>query len=145
MDGIVSSEQKWGSAAINAGFSILPNHFISINQFVQEEARITPTEMLVVLQIISSWWSKERLPFPSKATIAARAGLSPRQVQRALTALEQKGYIERLTRYNRSQARASNQYDLSGLVAAVVKAAEENPGAFKRQAQSKAQVKDDDL
>lgn len=145
MDGIVSSEQKWGSAAITAGFSILPNHLISLNQFLPEERRISPTEMLVVMQIISSWWSKERLPFPSKATLALRAGLSSRQVQRALTALEQKGYIERLTRYNRSQARASNQYDLAGLVGAVNQAAESHPNAFKRQAQSKTVVEDDDL
>lgn len=143
MDGASNSEEKWGSKAISAGFTVLPNHFISLNQFAPEEKRLTPTEMLVVLQILAAWWSKDRLPFPSKSTIAARAGLSPRQVQRALTGLEDKGYIKRLVRYNRSQARASNQFELSGLVTAVVQAAESNPGAFKRQSQSTSQVKED--
>ena len=127
------------------GFSVLPNHLISLNQFLPEEKQLSPTEMLVVLQIISSWWSKERLPFPSKATIATRAGLSPRQVQRALTALEGKGFVQRLTRYNRSQARASNQYDLAGLVTAVTGAAESNPSAFKRQTQSNKEVNSAEL
>lgn len=143
MDGIQSSQEKWGSDAIAAGFTVLPNHFISLNQFVPEEKRLSPTEMLVILQILAAWWSKARLPFPSKATIALRAGLSPRQVQRALTGLEDKGYIERLVRYNRSQARTSNQFELTGLVSAVVNAAENHPNAFKRQAASKVQVEED--
>ena len=143
MDGVVSSKDKWGSDAISAGFTVLPNHFISLNQFVEDDKKISPTEMIVILQILSAWWSKDRLPFPSKATIGTRSGLSARQVQRALTGLEDKGYINRLVRFNRNQARASNQFDLSGLVSAVANAAERHPGAFKRQNQSKPQVNEE--
>lgn len=145
MDGVLSSQEKWGPEAIAAGFTVLPNHFIALNQFAEEGKTLSPTEMLVVLQILSAWWSKDRLPFPSKATIATRSGLSPRQVQRALTALEQKGYIERITRYSTNQARTSNQFKLTGLVTAVINAAKEHPAAFKRQAPNKAIVDREEL
>lgn len=145
MDGVLSSQEKWGPEAIAAGFTVLPNHFLALNQFVDEQKALSPTEMLVVLQILAAWWSKDRLPFPSKATIATRAGLSPRQVQRALTALEQKGYIERVTRYSTNQARTSNQFKLDGLVTAVMNAAREHPAAFKRQAPNKTQVNDEEI
>jgi len=142
MDGASTGADKWGEQAIAAGFTLLPNHFLALNQFLPDDRRLSPTEMLVLLQILSAWWSKDKLPFPSKATIAQRAGLSPRQVQRALTALEQSGFVKRVSRYNRNQGRTSNQFDLTGLVAAVVGAAESNPTAFKRQISSNEQDND---
>jgi predicted transcriptional regulator len=131
MDGIASSQEKWGADAISAGFTVVPNHLIAINQFVDQAKRLSPTEMLVVLQILQAWWAKDRLPFPSKATIASRAGLSPRQVQRALTSLEAKEYIQRVKRFAANQGRTSNQYDLDGLVRTVMAVAARNPTAFK--------------
>lgn len=126
-------DDKWGEAAIGAGFTLLPNHFIGINEFVDEERQLSPTEMFVLLQLLSAWWAAERLPFPSKATVARRTGLSPRQIQRAMTALEQKGYVRRVERFNEARGRMSNYYDLAGLVHAVAAAAEEHPQAFKRK------------
>src|SRR5687767_5772113 len=90
MDGVARTQQKWGEAATAAGFTVLPNHLLSINQFLSVDRQITPTEMVVLLQVLSAWWSADKLPFPSKTTIARRAGLSPRQVQRALSGLEGK-------------------------------------------------------
>lgn len=132
MDGVTISQDKWGQSAIGAGFTVVPNHLIALNQFVTEERRISPTEMIVILQLLAAWWSKDRLPFPSKATIAARAGLSSRQVQRALTSLEQKKYLERITRFSTNKARTSNEFKLDGLVEAVKHAADNQPAAFKR-------------
>ncbi|WP_230190534.1 helix-turn-helix domain-containing protein [Sphingobium sp. CECT 9361] len=145
MDGVLSSQEKWGLEAIAAGFTVLPNHFLALNQFVEEEKSLSPTEMIVMLQILSAWWSKDRLPFPSKATIATRSGLSPRQVQRAITSLEKKEYIERISRYSTNQGRTSNQFKLTGLVGAVMKAAKEHPAAFKRQSPSKPKVEEEVL
>ena len=143
MDGVQVSQEKWGKQAIAAGFTVLPNHFLAINQFVPDDKKLSPTEMLVILQILLAWWSKDRLPFPSKATIGTRSGLSTRQVQRALTALEHKGYIERVIRFSTNRARTSNQFELAGIVSAVMQAAESNPAAFKRALASKAQADDE--
>jgi hypothetical protein len=130
--------RKWGSDVVSAGFTSLPNHLLSINQFVSKESRLTPTELLTLFQILSTWWHAEQLPFPSKTTIAKRLGLSPRQVQRALNGLEAKGYITRVARFYQNRGRESNSYDLSKMVALVRVLAEQTPDAFKRRRRSLA-------
>jgi predicted transcriptional regulator len=137
-DNARTMSRKWGSDVASAGFTSLPNHLLSINQFVRKENRLTPTELLTLFQILSAWWHADRLPFPSKATIAKRLGLSPRQVQRALNGLEEKGYITRVARFYQNKGRASNSYDLSKIVALVQVVAGENPDAFKRRRSSLA-------
>lgn len=126
-----STRKKWGRGPIDAGFTIIPNHLLSVNQFLPEDRRLTPTELIVLFQVLSSWWSPERMPFPSKATIAKRTDLSPRQVQRAISALEVKGFLERGARFNQNNARVSNIYELDRTVALISKIAQENPLAFK--------------
>jgi len=143
MSGEKTSVAKWGAEAIAAGFTVVPNHLISINQFVDEEKQLSPTEMLVILQILVVWWSKDRAPFPSKATIAQRAGLSPRQVQRALTSLEKKTYIQRITRFSTNRARTSNEYNLQGLTSIIAEAAKAHPHAFKGKAASETKSNTD--
>lgn len=137
-DNARTMSRKWGSDVVSAGFTSLPNHLLSINQFVPKENHLTPTELLTLFQILSAWWDADRLPFPSKATIARRLGLSPRQVQRALNGLEEKGYISRVARFYQNRGRASNSYDLSKVVALVRTLAAQNPDAFKRRRSSLA-------
>jgi len=131
MEGLVKTKEKWGAVTAGAGFTIVPNHLLSINQFVDKEKMISPTEMFVLMHILSAWWSADRLPFPSKATIAKRAGLSSRQVQRALSSLEDKGYLERVARYGEDKGRRSSNYDITGLVSAVAALADEHPKLFR--------------
>jgi len=137
METVTTSEEKWGKAAIAGGFTIIPNHVLSMNQFLPEESRVSPTEMVVLLQILSSWWSRDKMPFPSKATIGQRAGLSPRQVQRALTSLEEKGFIERQVRLGRNKGRTSNQFNMNGVASKIADIANANPNAFRASSQSK--------
>jgi predicted transcriptional regulator len=125
--------RKWGSGVATAGFTAVPNHLLSINQFLEKEKRLTPTELLTLFQILSSWWYADRLPFPSKTTIAKRLGLSPRQIQRALNGLEEKGLIRRIARYYENRGRASNSYDVSQVVEKVSDLAARNPTAFRRR------------
>jgi len=99
------------------------------------DRQVSPTEMVVLLQILAAWWSVDRLPFPSKSTIGRRAGLSPRQVQRALSSLEEKQFLARVARYSSNRARSSNEYDISGLVNLVRKLGEAYPDAFKRKSE----------
>lgn len=134
VDGLVKTREKWGAVTAGAGFTIVPNHLLVINQFVDKEKAISPTEMFVLMHILSAWWSAERLPFPSKATIANRAGLSARQVQRALSSLEEKGYLERVARYGEDKGRRSSNYDIAGLVSAVAELAEKHPKLFRGKA-----------
>lgn len=132
MDSMAATKEKWGVAAAAAGFTIIPNHLLAINQYVPKERRLSPTEFFVIAQVLSAWWSADRLPFPSKATLARRTGLSSRQVQRALASLEAKGYIERVARYSTSSGRTSNVFDLDGLSKIVREVASLHPQDFKK-------------
>lgn len=139
MDGVARTQQKWGEAATAAGFTVLPNHLLSINQFVGDARQISPTEMVVLLQLLAAWWSADKMPFPSKATIGKRAGLSPRQVQRALSSLEAKEYLKRKARFGSNKGRASNEYDVSGVAEVVRRLGDAYPEAFKRRATEQAE------
>ena len=125
------TEEKWGSGVVAGGFTIVPNHLVAINQYLPSARRISPTEMFVLLQILSAWWAADKLPFPSKATIAARTDLSERQVQRAISSLEKKGLLERIARFTGGQGRKSNIYDLSRLVQLLKEYSDKSPNIFK--------------
>jgi hypothetical protein len=130
---VLTMTRKWGAQVAAAGFTAVPNHLLSINQFLDKKHRLSSTELLILLQILSSWWHADQLPFPSKSTIARRLGLSARQVQRALKTLEQKGIIKRIARL---KGRNSNTFDLTGLVDKVHYLVTQHPEAFRRQSRA---------
>ena len=57
-----------------------------------------------------------RKPFPKKADLAFRLGLSDRQVQRYIAELETAGFVRRIERTAAHRGKISNEYDLGGLV-----------------------------
>ena len=48
------------------------------------------------MQLCDFWWERDRKPYPGKAVLAERLGLSPRQVQRHIADLETAGLVERV-------------------------------------------------
>ena len=108
-----TSDEKWGSAVMKVGFSIVPSLLLR----AQRRLRLTPTQLAVLLQLCDYWWDERRKPFPSKEALADRLGLSPRQVQRHIADLEEMGLVVRIERTGSHGGRLSNTYDLSGLVA----------------------------
>lgn len=130
--GLQPSGMRWGKAVVDAGFTVLPNHLIAMNRFLPPEMRISPTAFVVLAQILVNWWSREEHPFPSKASIAERAGLSERQVQRALTELEKKEMLKRRPRFTAAGGRSSNEYDLRPLADRVEGFVAQHPSAFRR-------------
>jgi DNA-binding transcriptional regulator YhcF (GntR family) len=106
---------KWGKQVAERGFTQIPNYLMQINKFVDDDNRLSPTEMIILLQLVATWWKKDELPFPSMSTLAEWANISERQVQRAVKSLEEKKFIIK----DRKKVRgivASNVYDLSPLV-----------------------------
>ncbi len=108
-------EAKWGRDVAERGFAQIPNYLLLINMFVADEHRVTPIETLILIHLVASWWKKDEMPFPSMSTLADRIGISERQVQRAIKALEEKTYIKK-TRKKMRGIVASNVYDLQPLV-----------------------------
>jgi len=107
-----ASEKKWGKAVMKLGFSIVPSLLLR----AQARLGLNPTQLAVLLQLADYWWDEERKPYPSKAALSDRLGLSPRQLQRYIAELEAAGLVERIERTASHRGKLSNFYDLSGLV-----------------------------
>lgn len=107
-----ASEEKWGTAVMNLGFSIVPSLLLR----AQQRLGLNPTQLAVLLQLCDYWWDEKRKPFPSKEALSQRLGLSTRQVQRQIAALENVGLVKRIERIGRHGGKLSNTYDLTGLV-----------------------------
>jgi len=107
-----ASEEKWGVKVIALGFCILPSLLLR----AQRRLRLSPTQLAVLIQLADFWWDAGRKPFPKKADLADRLGLSERQVQRYIAELEAAGYVQRIERRASHRGKISNEYDLQGLV-----------------------------
>ncbi len=84
-----SLRARWRTAA-ETGFVAVPNvlliHFQTLGA--------TPTEFVVLLNLLMHLWSVDGRSFPRVSTIARRMDTSPRTVQRALNRLRELGLIK---------------------------------------------------
>lgn len=123
---------KWGDAVAGRGFSQVPNYLLLINQFIDEDNRLSPLELLILIELSGAWWKKEEQPFPSMRTLAIRCGTSERQVLRAISRLEELTLIKRVKRRSKGLI-ASNAYDLTPLVEMLAEIARQYPNDFPRK------------
>lgn len=130
--------EKWGERVAARGFTQIPNYLMQINHFLDKEHRLTPVEILVLLQLVAAWWKTNDKPFPSMGTLAPRCGVSERQIQRAINRLEKLGFLKREKRRSRGII-ASNAYSLAPLVSLLSEVAKHFPAEFPRKISS-AQV-----
>lgn len=106
------SEKKWGQAVMDLGYSTIPSLIFR----AQARLGLSAVQLALLLHLVDYWWKRAQMPFPSKATLAERMNLGPRQIQRYLTELEDAGFIERVERYAGHKGQQSNEYNLTGLV-----------------------------
>lgn len=97
-------EQRWGDLS-KVGFTAVPNTLMH----AQAKLDLSPTDVVVLMNLAMHWWTPTDLPFPRTTTIAKRAGLTERSVQRVLKGLEKRGFIARI------KSRDRTYVDLSGL------------------------------
>lgn len=128
--------QKWGESVASRGFSQIPNYLLLLNQFLDEDERLTPTELLVLIELVGAWWKKDDQPFPSMRTLSIRCGTSERQIMRAITRLEKLALIKRVKRRKKGLI-ASNAYDLTPLVTMLSEVAIQYPNEFPRNVTGK--------
>jgi len=123
---------KWGRDVAGAGFAQVPNYLLRFNQFTSDEDRLSPTELLLLIELAGTWWKKDDLPFPSMKTLAVRCGTSERQILRAVKRLEGIPLLQRVKRKKKGII-ASNAYDLSPLVEVLQVVAETYPPERRRK------------
>lgn len=105
-------QDKWAEA-LNGGFVVIPSALLRF----QHQLKIDSNEMVVLLNLLMSWWKSDDMPYPRTSTLAHRIGVSTRTVQRQLQSLEDKELIKRIwVPSAKPDERASAKYDLSGTV-----------------------------
>jgi len=114
-------EQKWGDTVRGLGFTMVPSLLFK----AQARLGLSPTQLVVLLQLLDHWWDLERHPWPSKETLSNKIGLKPRQVQRVVAELEKGGFLTRKDRFLPKGGKTSNEYNLTGLVEKLKKIAPE--------------------
>jgi DNA replication protein DnaD len=122
---------KWGDLALG-GFQVLPDALL-VNQV---QLGLSATDLVVLVNICSYWWSKDHPPFPRSNTIAERMGLDPRSVQRSISRLRKAGLVsvKLIPRANDKVVRALS---LDGLVARLDSYARADPVLSSRIEQYK--------
>lgn len=94
------TEKKWGTNVTKLGFQIVPDAllkhqaYLGIGKDGQSEAISSP-EMIVLINVLMHWWTKETVPFPSAQAIAKRIGINRRSVDRAVEGLVNKGVLRK--------------------------------------------------
>lgn len=115
--GYPKSYEKWGIDVVKSGYTLLPNHFISINQYLSSNSKLSTSEMMVLIVILSNWWNPYKMPAASKKYIGERLNISPRQVQRILNRLHEKKVIQK--RGGSYATGGASAFDLTGLLKVV--------------------------
>ena len=88
----VTIKEKWqGAVTKGSGFVAIPVALLRL----QAKFELTPTEMLVLINLLVHWWDPVRAVYPRSSTIAKRMGIDKRTVQRATQKLERKGLLTR--------------------------------------------------
>lgn len=76
---------------------------------------LDPVDMNILLHLIRHWWRADRLPYPTKRTIAECMRISPSTVQRRIASMEKRGLLVRGVRSDQ-RGQLANEYDISGLI-----------------------------
>lgn len=106
------SEKKFGHAVMSHGQYIVPALMLR----AQARLNVNSTQMVVLLQLLDFWWTKDSSAHPSIKTIAERIDLTTKQVQRTVDALVEKGLITKINRSLPGRGKTSNEYKFDGLI-----------------------------
>lgn len=91
-DAKITVKEKWqGAVNEGSGFVAVPMSLLRL----QSRYNLTPTDMLVLINLLAHWWDPKKPVFPRSTTIAKRMGVDLRTVQRATHKMVKAGLIER--------------------------------------------------
>lgn len=94
------TETKWGEAVTRFGFQIVPalllkkQSVLGLDDDGKTEAVSAP-ELVVLLNVLMHWWTKDSAIFPSAQMIADRIGVTRRSVDRSVESLVRKHLLSK--------------------------------------------------
>jgi DNA replication protein DnaD len=108
--------EMYGSSTLKGGFLQLPNVILHLNKFLNKESALTPSELLVLINIIQYWRFADKPPFPSAAAISENTGLSIKAVYRSVESLASKNLLKITKSSSHPMLKEHNVYDLKDLI-----------------------------
>lgn len=85
-------KERWqGAVTDGSGFVAVPMALLRL----QTRLKLTPTDMVVLINLLAHWWDSNRAVYPRSTTIAARMGVDKRTIQRSTRKLFKAGLVER--------------------------------------------------
>ena len=124
-------EERWGKQTLDVkGWTGIPSLLLERQQML----KINPVDMNILLVLLSHWWNKENMPFPSKGRIAEIINRDMGTVRRHIKKLEDNGLVTREERFlSNGNGQTSNIYRLDGLVSRLAKEAEQEAMEQKKR------------
>lgn len=91
---------KWGSDVTNFGFQIVPDAILKYQAILGRDAdgcdeAVSSPELVVLLNVLMHWWTRDMVPFPAAQLIAERIGVERRSVDRAVEGLVRKQILRK--------------------------------------------------
>lgn len=85
-------KEKWqGAVTTGSGFVAVPMSLLRL----QSKYGLSPTDMLVLINLLAHWWEPDQVVYPRSTTVAARMGVDKRTVQRSTQKLQRAGLLNR--------------------------------------------------
>jgi len=106
---------RFGDAVLQAGHTAIPN--LVLNHY--SELKVSPGEFVLLVQLWSFAWT-DRNPYPSLGTLAARMGVTRRQVRNYVHTLKAKGLLRVTERSQPGRGQLTSEYDFSPLIRATI-------------------------
>jgi hypothetical protein len=106
-------DRRW-KGALSAGFVSVPRLLFTR----QRDLGLDSGEVVLLMNLVGSWWADGQAPFPAISTLAYRMNVSERTIQRYIVSLEKKRYIKRVRGpgVGRAADLVVTRFQLDGLV-----------------------------
>jgi len=115
------NEEKWTPTLIEAGWTVIPSVILERQQALGLDA----LDINIILHLARLWWFSDNPPRPTKAAIAEWIGVDPSTVRRHIAAMEEAGFIKRISRFDPKYGQQANEYRFDGLIKEATPYAEE--------------------
>jgi DNA-binding transcriptional regulator YhcF (GntR family) len=124
-------KERWAPELESDGHVQVSTFFLE-NYHQLKPYDLTHGEAMFVIHLMQHKWGTDA-PFPAYKTIAQRMGVSTKTARRFAASLEQKKYLHR-----RMRVGATNRFDLTNLLAALVSLKTNKPALRRTVRQAKA-------
>jgi len=94
------TDLKWGLEVTKLGFQIVPDAIFKYQAVLGRDENgstqaVSSPELVVLLNVLMHWWTRETIAFPSPQAIATRIGIDRRSVDRAVDGLVKKMILKK--------------------------------------------------